>query len=67
MSLGGTNEMRKRIDVLESKVESLESECQHLHRQHDMFILQINHDIDVIQAQARRIAKLEAMFRDDYK
>jgi len=59
--------MRKRIDDLEQKVESLESECRHLHRQHKMFILQINHDIDVIQAQEQRIAKLEAMFRDDYK
>ena len=59
--------MRKRIDVLESKVESLKSKCRYLHRQHDMFILQINHDIDVIQAQGRRIAKLESMFRDDYK
>lgn len=59
--------MRKRIDSLESKVEALESECRHLHRQHDMLILQINNDIDVVQAQERRITAIEKIHQDDYK
>ena len=54
------NGPQKRIDVLEKATITLQ-------RKFEMLAQQIQRDAILIQAHETKIAKLEAMHRDDYK
>ena len=54
------NGPQKRIDVLEKATMSLQ-------RKFEMLVQQIQRYASLIQAHDMKIAKLEAMHRDDYK
>ena len=54
------NGPQKRIDVLEKATITLQ-------RKFEMLAQQIQRDASLIQANEIKIAKLEAMHRDDYK
>ena len=67
-------ESQERIDILEltliereKRSDIFEKAVRAMQRKFEMLVQQIQRDANLIQAHEMKIAKLEAMHRDDYK